>query len=189
VGRFLVLDVPPARYLMVDGQGDPNVEPGYGEAVEALYVASYTLKFMSKGELGRDYVVPPLEGLWWADDYADFVARRKDRWSWTMMTLVPDFVPDACAEAALALARRTKDKPGLSRLRCAALAEGRCVQTLHLGPYDDEGPILRTLHGEYLPANGLRETGLHHEIYLSDPRRTAAAKLRTILRQPVGPVA
>jgi len=188
VGDFVVLDIPALSYFMADGHGDPNVERSYRAAVEALYAASYTLKFMSKDSLGRDYVVPPLEGLWWAKDPADFVSRRKDRWSWTMMVMVPDFIPQAMAGAAIAKARGKRDLPALSTLRFAVLKEGQAVQTLHIGSYDDEGPILRRLHHEFLPANRLAESGNHHEIYLGDPRKVTSARLRTILRQPVKPI-
>ena len=184
-GAFVRLDMPAMHYFMIDGAGDPNTAAEYAAAVEALYTASYTLKFMSKAELGRDYVVPPLEGLWWAEDLSDFVARRKDRWRWTMMIAVPEFVGRAMAEEAIAKAREKKGSAALSRLRYERLEEGTVVQTLHVGSYDDEGPVLRRLHEEFLPAQSLLPTGHHHEIYLSDPRKTAAAKLKTILRQPV----
>ena len=185
VGDFSVVEVPPLNYFMIDGAGDPNTASEYREAVEALYAASYTLKFMSKAALKRDYVVPPLEGLWWSDDMADFVARRKDRWRWTMMIAVPDFVEAAMADEAIVKAREKKQLPALPRLRFEQLEEGQAVQTLHIGAYDDEGPILQRLHQEYLPAHRLAPSGHHHEIYLSDPRKTAAEKLKTILRQPV----
>lgn len=185
VGTFSVIDVPALDYFMVDGAGDPNTEPAYKTAVEALYAAAYTLKFMSKEALQRDYVVPPLEGLWWADDMADFVARQKSRWSWTMMIAVPDFIGRPMAEKAIAQAAAKKDLPAISKLRFERLEEGQAVQTLHIGSFDDEGPILAHLHREFLPANELVESGHHHEIYLSDPRKTPAAKLKTILRQPV----
>ncbi|MEP9351952.1 GyrI-like domain-containing protein [Xanthobacter sp. KR7-225] len=185
IGAFIVLDLPPLTYFAVDGAGNPNTAAEYGAAVEALYAASYTLKFMSKDSLKSDYVVPPLEGLWWADDMADFTARRKDRWKWRMMILVPDFVGDAMAKEAIARTKAKKKLPGLSKLCVTRLEEGRVAQTLHVGSYDDEGPILERLHGEFLPANGLAPTGHHHEIYLSDPRKTAADKLKTVLRQPV----
>jgi hypothetical protein len=90
IGRFVLIDVPPTTYFMVDGEGDPNTARAYVDAVEALYAASYTLKFMAKKELERDYVVPPLEGLWWADDMSTFISRQKDKWSWTMMIVIPD---------------------------------------------------------------------------------------------------
>ncbi|MGE0283740.1 MAG: GyrI-like domain-containing protein [Rhizobiaceae bacterium] len=184
-GDFIVLRVPPLRYLMIDGYGDPNVELSYKEAVEALYVASYTLKFMCKESEGRDYVVPPLEGLWWADDLTDFKTRRKDRWSWTMMIMVPELVGQALAVSAIKKAEAKKGLPALSKVRVATLDEGIVAQTLHVGPYDAEGPILHKLHDEFLPANGYAETGHHHEIYLGDPRKAAPEKLRTILRQPI----
>ncbi|MGK5683168.1 GyrI-like domain-containing protein [Actinoplanes sp. URMC 104] len=182
-GEFRIVDVPPLQYLMIDGHGDPNTGPAFAQATEALYPLAYALKFASKRRLGRDYVVMPLEGLWWADDLATFTARRdKSRWDWTLMIMVPDWIDrDMLAEAVAG-----KEGPArLSDVRLETLTEGRCVQTLHVGPYDDEAEVLRRLHDEFLPGQGLRETGKHHEIYLSDARRVAPAKLRTILRQPV----
>jgi hypothetical protein len=187
VGEFVIIDVPPLNYFMIDGFGDPNLEPEYKAAVEALYAVSYTLKFMSKDALAKDYVVPPLEGLWWADDYDHFLSGRKDQWSWTMMIMVPDFIEQAMAEEAIIQARGKKGQPALSKLRFAQLKEGQAVQTQHIGSYADEGPVLRRLHEEFIPANGLVETGLHHEIYLGDPRKIPAEKLKTLLRQPVRP--
>lgn len=185
-GEFRILDVPVTRYLMIDGAGDPNVSPEYAAALAALYPVAYALKFASRRELERDYVVPPLEGLWWADDMDSFTNRRdKSQWRWTMMLMAPDWITERMFEAALA-AVRAKGAPGLlGGVRLESLAEGRCVQTLHVGPFDDEGPVLERLHREFVSAHGLRLTGKHHEIYLSDPRRTAPEKLRTILRQPV----
>lgn len=186
-GAFALVRVPAMHYLMIDGAGDPNTAPHYKAAVEALYAASYTLKFMSKEVLRRDYVVPPLEGLWWADDMSDFVARRKDRWRWTMMIVVPDFIDRGMAEVAITKAKEKKGLPALSQLRWKQLEEGQVVQTLHVGAYDDEGPILQSLHRDFLPAQSLVPSGHHHEIYLSDPRKTPAEKLKTLLRQPVRP--
>jgi hypothetical protein len=183
-GRFVEVDVPPLHYLMVDGSGDPNVSPDYRSAVEWLYSVSYPLKFMSKKELGRDYAVMPLEGLWWADDMSTFLSRQKDKWSWTMMILQPDWITQDMVDGAVAKARVKRGAPHPS-LRLETLEEGLCVQTMHVGSYDDEGPVLAKLHDEYLPQNGLTETGHHHEIYLGDPRKTAPEKLKTILRQPV----
>lgn len=189
VGEVRTLDVPPLQYLAIDGHGDPNSSEEYAGALAALYPVAYTLKFASRRELGRDYVVMPLEGLWWADDMAAFtVARDKSRWSWTLLIMTPDWVDDAMRARAVARVAAKGDPPQrLVDLRLQRLAEGRCVQTLHVGPYDDEGPVLARLHDEVLPAQGLRPTGRHHEIYLSDPRRTAPERLRTILRQPVAP--
>ncbi|SKB07237.1 GyrI-like domain-containing protein [Aeromicrobium choanae] len=185
-GAFEVVTVPPMRYLMIDGHGDPNEAGEYEDALTTLYPVAYALKFLSKQELDRDYVVPPLEALWWADDMAAFTtARDKSRWSWTVLSLVPDWVEDAHVERARVTVARKGAAPRLDALRVETLDEGRCVQTLHVGPYDAEGPVLEQMHDEFIPAQGLRRSGTHHEIYLSDPRRAAPERLRTILRQPV----
>lgn len=185
-GEFRLLDMPPTRYLMVDGHGDPNTSPEYAEALAALYPVAYALKFESKREQARDYVVPPLEGLWWAEDMASFtVARNKSRWLWTMMLMAPEWVTEQMFESAIVQVQAKSAPARLDDVRLEKLTEGLCVQTLHLGPYDAEGPVLERMHREFAPANGLRLAGKHHEIYLSDPRRTAPEKLRTILRQPV----
>lgn len=190
-GEFRTLEVPELRYLMVDGHGDPNTSIDYADALAALYPVGYTLKLASKRELGRDYVVPPLEGLWWAEDMTAFTsARDKSRWDWTMMLLVPDWIAGEMVEQAIATvrAREGSERPvRIDDVRLASLDEGLCVQTLHVGSFDDEGPVLEHLHREVIPAAGLELAGTHHEIYLSDPRRTAPERLRTILRQPVRP--
>lgn len=184
-GTFDIVDVPPLRYLMIDGAGDPNTAEEYRAALETLYPVAYRLKFLSKRELERDYVVTPLEALWWADHMDTFtVARDKSRWKWTLMNLVPDGIPDELVDRARASAA---DAPLIDRLRVETLREGRCVQTLHIGAYDDEGPVLARMHDEFIPAHGLRMIGRHHEIYFNDPRRTDPPKLRTLLRQPVAP--
>ncbi|MFB7892467.1 GyrI-like domain-containing protein [Microbacterium sp. NPDC056044] len=187
-GSFEIVDVPPMRYLMVDGHGDPNTSQEYGDAVAAVFGVAYKLKFLSKAELGRDYVVMPLEGLWWADDMTSFTSQRdKSRWSWTMMSLVPEWLDGGHFERARETAGVKGASPALGRLRLEELAEGRSVQTLHVGSYDDEAPVLAEMHEQFIPEAGLRMRGRHHEIYLADPRRTAPEKLRTILRQPVEP--
>jgi hypothetical protein len=183
-GRFDVLVVPPATYLMVDGAGDPNTAPAYAEALASLYPVAYALKFLSKRELDRDYTVMPLEGLWWADDAASFTTQRdKSRWKWTLMILVPEWL----TADHLAQARGAAEAKGVdtTSLRWESLDEGTCVQTLHVGTYDDEAAVLAEMHDRVIPERGLRMTGIHHEIYLSDARRTAPERLRTILRQPV----
>ncbi|MEE6295260.1 GyrI-like domain-containing protein [Georgenia wangjunii] len=185
-GQFRLVDVPDMRYLMVDGHGDPNTSTAFSGALEALYPVAYRLKFMSRRELGRDYVVPPLEGLWWADDMAAFAAARdKSRWDWTIMIMVPDWVDDAMVETAVEGAG-AKDRPErLDDLRLGALSEGLCAQTLHVGTFDAEAEVLARMHAGFIPDNGLRMSGTHHEIYLSDFRKVAPEKQRTILRQPV----
>lgn len=185
-GQFRVLDMPPMRYLMIDGHGDPNSSPVFAEALQALYPVAYKLKFASKLELERDYVVMPLEGLWWAEDMATFTtARDKSTWDWTMMTLVPEWITADMADAAVAKAGAKNPPPRLDDVRLESLDEGRCVQTLHLGSFDDEAETLERMHHEFIPASDLKMTGKHHEIYLSDFRKVEPAKLRTILRQPV----
>ncbi|MGJ0390926.1 GyrI-like domain-containing protein [Microbacterium sp. CGR1] len=190
-GEFRILEVPAMQYLMIDGAGDPNTAAAYSEAVAALFPLAYTLKFESRKTLGVDTVVMPLEGLWHAPDMESFTSRRdKSAWLWTLMILVPDHVtPEMFADAVAVVEQKAAKKkqvnPSLSSVRLETLDEGLCVQTLHIGSYDDEAPVLDDLHHRFIPDNSLRMTGLHHEIYLSDVRRVEPAKLRTILRQPV----
>ncbi|MFY1595083.1 GyrI-like domain-containing protein [Micromonospora sp. WMMD737] len=187
-GQFRIVDVPDTRYLMVDGHGDPNGAPAFTGAIEALYPVAYKLKFASRRDLGRDYVVPPLEGLWWAEDMDSFTARRdKERWDWTLMIMVPDWIGQDLFTAAVEQAGARNRPSRLDDVRLGTLSEGRCVQTLHVGSFDDEAEVLARLHGEFVPGNGLRMVGRHHEIYLSDFRRVAPERQRTILRQPVAP--
>ena len=189
-GRFRLVDVPEMQYLMVDGHGDPNSSPEFSAALEALYPVAYTVKFASKRELGRDCVVPPLEGLWWAQDMESFTAARdKSRWDWTLMLMVPDWVDGELVASAVAQVSAKGRPSRLDDLRFERLAEGRCVQTLHVGSFDDEADLLARMHHEFIPDSGLRMVGTHHEIYLSDTRKVAPEKQRTILRQPVAPVA
>jgi hypothetical protein len=183
-GDFATVEVPVMQFVKIDGNGDPNVEPSYQRAIEWLYSVSYAIKFAVKASSGKDYAVPPLEGLWWADDPEDFVARRKHLWHWTMMIMVPDFAERSLYEAALEKSCKKLGEPPAS-LRLELLHEGRCLQTLHIGSYDEEGKILGKLHNEIMPAMGVTFAGPHHEIYLNDARKTPPEKLKTILRQPV----
>lgn len=182
--EFVEVEVPELRFVMVDGEGDPNTAEAYGRALECLYATSYAMKFASKNTLKRDYVVPPLEGLWWADDPADFVTRNKAAWKWTMMIMVPDFVTQDIYGAAT---EKAQAKLGAlpESFRLETLCEGLCLQTMHIGSYDDEGPTLARLHDDIMPSRGLRFNGPHHEIYISDPRRVQPERLKTVLRQPV----
>lgn len=190
-GAFRLVDVPAMQYLMVDGSGDPNTSQEYAEAVAALYSVAYTLKFAVRERFGVDAVVMPLEGLWHAADMESFTTRRdKSTWFWTMMIMVPEQVTAEMFAAAVdtvaaKVAKKKETSPALPLVRLETLVEGTCVQTLHIGSYDDEAAVLEDLHHRFVPDNGLRLRGLHHEIYLSDARRVEPAKLRTILRQPV----
>lgn len=185
-GTFRVVDVPDMQYLMIDGHGDPNTSPAFTEAIETLYPVAYKLKFASKTGLERDYVVPPLEGLWWADDMNAFTAARdKSRWDWTLMLMVPSWIDQSMFAAAVRQAGAKNRPARLDDVRLESLSEGRCAQTLHVGSFDDEADVLAQMHGEFIPGEGLHSVGTHHEIYLSDFRRTEPAKQRTLLRQPV----
>ena len=185
-GRFVEVVVPPMVFLAVDGRGDPETSVHYRQAVEALFTVSYTAKALARKELGRDHVVLPLEGLWSARDWSAYARDARDEWTWTMLVRQPDWLGEDLLDRAREAAAR-KDLPALPLLRRTVLDEGRCVQTLHVGSYDDEGPVLHRLHAEHLPQQGLVPTGPHHEVYLSDPRRVAPERLRTVLRQPVAP--
>lgn len=184
VGVFSLVDVPKLQFAMIDGKGDPNTSEEYRHAIEWLYSVSYPLKFMSKKELGKDYGVAPLEGLWWAEDMSSFLTGDKHLWSWTMMIMQPDWITGEMFKAVLDKARAKLGEPPES-LRLQFFHEGTAVQLMHVGPYSAEGPTILRLHEEFLPANGLVENGKHHEIYLGDPRKAAPEKLRTVIRQPV----
>lgn len=184
-GQFRIVEVPPLQYVMIDGHGSPDGS-SFAAAVQALYPVAYALKFMSKQQLDKDYVVPPMEALWWADDMQVYTTREKDRWEWTVMLMVPDWITTELFEAAKAKVAKKKDAPArLGDVRLETMEEGTCVQTLHIGSYEDEAPVLRRMHNEFIPEHGYELTGKHREIYLSDPRRVAEDKLKTILRQPV----
>ena len=189
-GRDIVfVDVPTMNFLMIDGQGNPNSAQAYQDAVEALYALSYAIKFMvKKGETSVDYGVMPLEGLWWTDDMADFSMDNKDIWKWTAMIMQPEWVSREMFEETVRQVIKSKDPLALPKLRLETYHEGLSVQILHIGSYDDEGPALHKMHHEFIPQNGHEVRGRHHEIYLSDPRRVAPEKLRTVLRQPVSQV-
>lgn len=178
------VEVPPFRFLMVDGKGDPGKSAEYAEAVEALFSVSYTAKFMvKKGPQALDYAVMPLEGLWWADDMDAFVAGERDQWQWTMMINQPDWAADDVIEAAMAEVRKKKNLPGLDLLRLEQFTEGLCAQILHIGPFTEEGPTIARVH-DFIEARSAL-TGKHHEIYLSDIRRADPAKWKTVVRQPM----
>lgn len=182
--EFVVVDVPPIQFLMIDGHGDPNTAQEYKDAIEALFPVAYKLKFMSKKELEKDYVVMPLEGLWWADDMETFTKRDKSAWDWTMMIMQPEWITQEVFQTAVKQVEE-KGLRALSKMRLETYHEGLSVQIMHIGSYDDEGPTLHRMHHEFIPHNDLNMSGKHHEIYLSDVRKVAPEKLKTVLRQPV----
>jgi hypothetical protein len=176
--------VPELTYLMIDGHGDPNVAAEYRAAIEALYGLSFALKFAIKRTGGPDYTVAPLEGLWWADDLADFSLGNKSHWDWTMMIMQPGEVTHELYERTAAEVAAKKGSAA-NQVRLEHFEEGQAAQILYIGPYSDEGPSIRRLHA-FIDEHGYQKRGKHHEIYLGDPRRTKPERLKTIIRQPVG---
>ena len=180
-----IIEIPKMKFLMVDGQGDPNRSESYQEAIQLLYSLSYTLKFYIKNNrLGPDYTVLPLEGLWWVDNMEDFKTSSKDEWIWTAMIRQPDFMLNDHLSVALELASKKNDHLNFNRIRLEEYIEGLSVQVLYYGPYADEGPTIEKIHN-FAFDQGYQLHGKHHEIYLSDPRRTAPEKLKTVIRQPI----
>ena len=179
-----LVDVPEMGFLMVDGEGNPNTAPAYAEALGVLYAVAYQTKFASKAE-GTDFVVPPLQGLWWADDMDAFLEGSRDDWRWTMMILQPAVVDENMVATAIEQVAAKKDLPVLDRVRLEVYEEGAAAQLMHIGPYSEEAPNIERLH-RFIEDSGKQRRGLHHEIYLSDPRRAAPEKMKTIIRQPVG---
>ncbi len=179
-----LVQVPSLSYLMIDGQGDPNVSSEYAEALEALYSLAYTVKFAVKRETQLDFRVMPLEGLWWCEDMRRFSVASKHEWLWTVMILQPpEASPQVVDRSRAALAKR-KQLRALGRVRYAQFDEGLCAQVLHVGPFSEEGPVIEGLHA-FIKEQGGELAGKHHEIYLSDIRRAAPEKWRTIIRQPM----
>ena len=181
--KIVIVEVPPMNYFMVDGEGGPAAE-SYQQAIEALYGLSFTVKFDVKKGVGLDYTVMPLEGLWWAKDITAFSADRKDEWLWKMMIMQPDHVTAKHVNAATKQLREKKNPLALDKIRFESYHEGLSVQILHIGPYDDEGPTIAQMH-KFIDENGYQLHMKHHEIYLSDPRRSKPEKLKTVLRQPI----
>ncbi|MBV7408388.1 GyrI-like domain-containing protein [Maritimibacter sp. DP1N21-5] len=178
-GEWARVTIPPCRYLSVSGQGAPE-DAAYAAAMERLYPVAYGVKFAKKAE-GRDFVVPPLSTQWWADDPSAFGEGRRDEWHWQALIRMPDFVEASDVGKAA-------EEKGVTGVSLINLIEGECFQTVHIGPYSDEGPTLVRLHEEVMPEAQVTFGQPHHEIYLSDPRRAAPEKLRTVIRQPVVPL-
>ncbi|MES9904028.1 MAG: GyrI-like domain-containing protein [Sedimenticola sp.] len=180
-----IVEVPKLNYFMVDGEGDPNTSQSFQDAIDVLYPLSYTLKFMiKKGELGIDYGVLPLEGLWWADDMSSFSVENKDGWKWTLMIMQPDFVTKEMVQEAMEQVKVKKNPVSLPLVRFESFEEGKVAQIMHIGPFSEEGPTVEKVHS-FIEENGSQRRGKHHEIYLSDIRRAAPEKWKTIIRQPM----
>lgn len=177
------VDVPEFQFLMIDGKGNPNESKDFQHSVEALYGLAYTLKFMSKVENNFDYTVMPLEGLWWSDDLNNFVTNNKNEWLWTLMIMTPKIININNLEIAKKRIMEKKELVLLDQVRLESYKEGKSAQILHIGSYSEEHINIMKIH-KTIEEGGLKLVNKHHEIYLSDPRRTAPEKLKTILRQP-----
>ncbi len=179
-----IVQVPEMNFLMIDGKGDPNTSVEFQNAVETLFSVSYTLKFMiKKGETGIDYGVLPLEGLWWTDDMSQFSMENKDIWKWTLFIMQPEFITAKIVSEALKQVKGKKALAVLEKVRFEKFAEGKAAQIMYIGPFSGEGPTIEKLHNN-IKAQGNKLFGKHHEIYLSDIRRAAPEKWKTIIRQP-----
>jgi Uncharacterized conserved protein len=194
-----IIDVPKMNFIMVDGRGNPNIEGDeYQKAVELLYALSFTIKMSKMGknipEGYYEYVVPPLEGLWWMEDDSSMDFSQKDNYCWTSMIRQPEFVTQEVFFWACGEVKAKKPQIDTSKARLQSFTEGLCVQLLHIGPYDDEWISTKQMDlfteennyqnaiSDVLPDGTILR---HHEIYLGDPRKTAPSKLKTVLRHPV----
>ena len=180
-----IVEVPQMNFLMIDGEGDPNTSQSFQDAIDVLYPLSYAIKFMIKrGEIGIDYGVLPLEGLWWADDMSSFSIENKDNWKWTLMIMQPELITKETVEKATEEVRKKKNPFALPLVRFESFKEGKAAQIMHIGPFSEEGPTVEKVYS-FIEDNGSQRLGKHHEIYLSDIRRAAPEKWKTIIRQPM----
>jgi len=185
--KVVEVEVPEMQFLMIDGMGSPGDSQEYQDAIAVLYPIAFRTKFLSKAK-GKDYVVPPLEGLWWADNMEDFIKGNRDKWKWTMMIMQPDWISQEIINEAKAIVK--EKKPELSELipkvRLEKYKEGRSAQIMHIGPYSEEGPTVQKVHDFIKDTEGQFDghTNKHHEIYLSDPRKANPATMKTVIRQP-----
>lgn len=180
-----IVDVPAMNFLMINGHGNPNTSKLYKSAIEALFAVSYALKFMiKKSDLAIDYKVMPLEGLWWVEDMTQFSLDNKDAWLWTAMMMQPEYVTRELVEEAKRQVDKKKGLSNLTMMRFESFHEGQVVQIMHIGPYTTE-PVTIQRMKNFIKENDFIENGKHHEIYLSDPRKAAPEKMKTIIRQPV----
>lgn len=189
-----IINIPEMLFIAVEGEGDPNTCQEYSEALEILYGLSYTIKMSGKNDIQTDgyfeYVIPPLEGLWYADDiYFDGLnITDKNKFKWIAMIRQPEFVTENVFETAGSILIKKKPRLDLSRTKLKKINEGLCVQIMHYGSYDDEPDSIEKMKS-YIALNGYKEDlsdkRLHHEIYLSDPRKCAPERIRTVLRHPI----
>ncbi len=182
-----IVKVPKQKVISIEGKGNPNTSLEFKNAVEALFPVAFKIKFTSKKELNKDYTVMPLEGLWWTKNMKDFSIENKDIWLWEVFIVQPDFITEDMFKSSIEEVNKKKDLPSIGKLRFKTLDENISAQILHVGSYNDESETIKKLH-DFISEKGHSFNGLiqkHHEIYLSDMRKTAPEKLKTILRQPI----
>jgi hypothetical protein len=183
--KVSVVDVQRMKFLMVDGKGDPNTSTEYQNAMEALFPLSYKTKFISKKENNQDYVVMPLEGLWWVENMEEFTIEDKESWNWTAMIMQPEFITAELIKRAMEDVEEKKNPASLSKIRFENFSERLSAQIMHIGPYGAaEGPTVERLH-DFIEKSGYKKRDKHHEIYISDVRRTRPERLKTVIRQPI----
>jgi hypothetical protein len=182
-GQFTLVDVPEIRFAVIDGKGDPGNSKS-AEAAKWLYSVVHFVKPLVKERMGVNFVEPPLEFLFWADNERDFIEGNKDKWNWRAMVVFIDWITREQFEEAVAKVEG-KRGPAPETLRLKNLHEGKCVQIMHVGDYKEIGRVCDELYSQYLPANNLKPNGYYHEIYLNDPTRTAPNKRKIVIRQPV----
>ena len=184
--KIAIVTVPPMNFLTVDGVGDPNTSQDFQDAMGILYATAYTMKFALKADQPEGYfefVIPPLEGLWWMDP-GPFDAGARDKWQWRMMIMQPDFITDKIVDNTRQTLKEKKPELTLEKLNYRRIDEGLSIQTLHMGPYDTVGLTVKKIL-DFAEDNAFQPHQKCHEIYLSDPRRVAPEKLKTIIRHPV----
>lgn len=178
----VIVDVPGFNFIAIEGKGDPNTSREYQDALETLYGLSYTIKFDLKKQ-GKDYTVMPLEGLWWTEQKI-LDLKDKSSFCWISMIMQPEFVTKNHFESAKESLRKKKNPASLDKAYWFVYKEGKSAQIMHIGPFDNEPPTIEKLHS-FIDEKGLKISGKHHEIYLSDFRKTAPDKLKTVIRYPV----
>jgi len=183
-GNISILEVPSFKYLVCDGEGNPNTSSDYQNALQAIFSLSYKLKFNIKKGREIDYGVMPLEALWWMDDMEEFTYENIDKWRWCAMIMQPNFITKELVREAMEELSQQKELLSLPKLELIEFTDGLSAQIMHYGPYANEAPTIEKLHA-YIHEQGYELRGKHREIYLNDPQRTAPENLKTIIRQPI----
>jgi hypothetical protein len=185
--EVVIVEIPEMQFLMIDGMGSPGDSEEYLNALSVLYPVTFKVKFMSKAN-GKDYVVPPLEGLWWADNMDDFIKDKRDKWKWTIMIMQPVWITEDIINESINLTNEKKPELSelLPKLRLENYTEGKAAQIMHIGPYSEEGPTITKIHNFIKDQGGIFDghQKKHHEIYLSNPRKANPVTMKTVIRQP-----